>query len=684
MLVSWNWLKEYIDLDSDRDLLEERLTLSGLNHEGTFPVGDDVAIDLEVTSNRPDCLGHIGVAREIGVLYDRPLSIPTPCPAESATPVSDLVKVRIDCPERCCRYTARVIRGVTIGPSPDWLVERLRTIFQPLMPKNEVWKPVNNVVDITNYVLMECGQPLHAFDFSKIAGNEIIVREAMSGEKFAAIDHATYELEPPMCVIADQTRAIALGGVMGGAETEISAATTDILIESAEFDPLTTRTTARRLKLHSPSSYRFERGVDPEAVDWASRRCCALILELAGGELAKGVVDVGEPIPQPQPIVLRLSQLERILGIEIPTETVRRILVALGHQEKSADTQTVEVVPPSWRRDLTREIDLVEEVGRIYGYDHVPEDARVPMAASHCRDEDRVLNKVRGVLVAAGYYEAITPSVVTEKWAKAISLFGKAEPVAVSTSMLRGADRLRQSVVPSLLGVRKTNEAASNTSVHLFEIAKVYLPCENERPSEETMVALTTGRDFSSLKGVVEAIVATLCPDKKLVVRDAKPESELPLLDSVKSCRFELDGELFGYLGEVSEAGLKQFGLRTPATVAELRFSTLVKIAELIPKERELSPFPAVTQDLNLIVEESLRWEDLKATVWAAGGESLEQVAYQEIYRNTDKDGPNKKRLLLSIALRSAEKTLTGAEVESIRDQIVEACRKQHNAVLLG
>ncbi len=279
MIVSWNWLQDYVSLDMDVAELEHRLAMAGLNHESTQRMGDDLAIDLEVTSNRPDCLGHLGVAREISVLWDRALNKPDPQPSGSGPAVTKLAQVSIVCPELCSRYTARVIRGVKIGPSPDWLANRLRSVGVAV---------INNVVDISNYVMLECGQPLHVFDLQLLRGSEIIVREAGVGEEFEAIDHRTYILDPGVCVIADAQRAVALAGVMGGVDSEVSSKTTDLLIESADFAPLSIRTTARKLGLHSPSSYRFERGVDSAGVDWASRRCAEMILELAGGQLAPG------------------------------------------------------------------------------------------------------------------------------------------------------------------------------------------------------------------------------------------------------------------------------------------------------------------------------------------------------------------------------------------------------------
>src|SRR5206468_10636213 len=280
-------------------------------------------------------------------------------PERIAESLQNYSSVDVVCPELCPRYTARVIRGVKIAPSPSQMAVRLATVGQPV---------INNIVDITNYVLMECGQPLHAFDFQKLAGRRIIVRRAKSGEQFQAIDHKTYTLDTEICVIADAEKAVAIGGVMGGADTEVSPSTTDVLIEAAQFAPLSIRSTARKLKLHSPSSYRFERGTDPEMVDWTSRRACELRLKHAGGELVEGVIDVGQPRPRRPTITLRLAQLKRIIGIDIPPEAVRRILVALGCQEESAGSAEIIAIPPSWRRDLSREIDPVEEVARIHGY----------------------------------------------------------------------------------------------------------------------------------------------------------------------------------------------------------------------------------------------------------------------------------------------------------------------------
>ncbi len=383
MLVCWEWLEQYVKLNVTPDDLANRFAMSGLNHESTTQVDRDTVIDLEVTSNRSDCLGHIGVAREAAVLLGQALCVPPANVKTSATvKASQLIKVDNRFTEACPRYTARVIQGVKIGPSPAWLARRLTAVGVKL---------VNNVVDVTNYVMLECGQPLHAFDLDHIRGGQIIVRAAAAGEKFLAIDHHTYELDPGTVVIADAERAVALGGVMGGADSEVSDSTKNLLIESAAFEPLSIRRTARKLKLHSPSSYRFERRPDPAGLDWASRRCCELILQVAGGTLADGCVDTSRDDLQTAPITFRLNQIPRILGIDVPTTEVKRILEALGCQITAASSESLTVLAPSWRRDLSREIDLIEEVARIHGYDKIPEDAVVPLTVAATRPKDIVL-----------------------------------------------------------------------------------------------------------------------------------------------------------------------------------------------------------------------------------------------------------------------------------------------------
>lgn len=669
MIVSWNWLKDYVKLDVSAEEFARRLMMAGLNHEDTEEVEGDLAIDFEVTSNRPDCLGHLGIGREASVLWGLDLRFPAASPLEGKTPVESLVGVRIDCPDLCPRYTARVIQGIKVGPSPRWLAQRLEAVGI---------LAINNVVDISNYVMMECGQPLHTFDLGKLKGRQIIVRRPRAGETIQAIDHKNYPLGPDVCVIADADDPVAIGGVMGGAATEITSRTTSVLVEAAEFEPIAIRTTARQLNLHSDSSYRFERRVDSEGVDWASRRCCELILELAGGELAQGVVDVGRRPESRGPIVLRFAQLKRILGIDVEPHRVCEILTALGNRQTAADSQTVTVIPPNWRRDLSREIDLVEEVARIHGYEKIPEDVRVPMSSSVRTHEDRVLTKLRQVLTASGFDEAMTLSAVDEATSSAFSPWTEAPALQSLAPVQRGADRLRRSLVPSLLGARRTNEALSNPEIELFEIARVYLARESGLPQEESMLAATSGRDYQVVKGVVETLVSLLNPAARLETVDYGCD----LLDPAQSCQLHLDGQVLGYLGRVRPEGLKRLDLRAPTVVAELKVSLLVAAANLVPRYEPLPQYPAVTRDLNFVVDEAVRWADVARSVQDQAGEYFESLDYRDTYRDPERLGPGKKSLLMTLTLRWKQGTLTNLKADEIRDQIVAATAAKVGAQL--
>ena len=682
MIVSWKWLAEYVDLKMSHDDLVDRLTMSGLNHEGTEAVGDDKAIDLEVTSNRADCLGHIGVAREVAALYEIPLKIPDPQPKTSTDSIDTHCKVEINSPATCFRYTARLIKGVKIGQSPNWLQERLETLGIGV---------VNNVVDATNFVMFECGQPLHAFDFAKLNGGKIIVRDAMDGEEFEAIDHKAYALDAGMCVIADAKEAVALGGVMGGADSEVSDATTDVLIEAAYFDQLAVRNAARKLKLHSPSSFRFERNVDSANLDWASRRVCDLILQTAGGELLDGVIDVGQSPRTPADVTLRYPQLKRLLGIEIPVDFIGPTLEKLGVTIVSATDESVSITPPSWRKDLTREVDLVEEVGRIYGFEKIPDNVNVPMSASHRPKADRVIDKVRAVLTTGGFDEAVTPSLVPQPWSDAFSPWTQSPPLISSQPMLGvleeyshnigAVNLLRRSLIPSLIEVRRINEYRSNSDVNLFETAKVYLANgDHEIPSQPTKLAIISGRDYFAVKGMVETLIRLINPAVCLAIAECAQE----LLDSSQSGEMKIGDQVLGWIGAVSKSGKKQFGLRSDATVAELDLAVLEGLAVLIPQHVNLSSFPPVTRDFNFIVENAVKWSELESTVRSAAGDLLESVEYRETFRDEKRDGAGKKRLLMSVVLRSADSTLTGQQAEEVCHTIISSCESKHSASLVG
>ncbi len=689
MIVSWKWLQRYINLNQLSDAeVAERLSLSGLNHESTQALAGDWAIDLEVTSNRPDCLAHVGVAREIGVLFERPLQVPDPQPPVSGPAIQSLTSVQVDCPDLCPRYTARLIRGVKIGPSPAWLQELLANATgDPTQ-----FKSINNVADITNFVMLECGQPLHAFDFDQLREQRIVVRAANEGEVLEAIDHKTYSLQAGMCVIADAQRPVALAGIMGGAATEITERTVNVLIESAEFAPGSVRHTSRRLKLSSDSSYRFERTVDPVGIDWASRRCCQLILEHCGGQLCSGVIDVGAAPIARAPIRFRLDQIARILGIEIPPATVRRILEALGlHIESEPNGNQVWLAtPPAWRRDLSREVDLVEEVARIHGYDKIPEDHAVPMAVSQTTPLDISSQRVRGVLTAAGLSEALSPSLVPAVLSDLYSPWSTAATLSTLQPMLGVLDTkfwnnagpvdcVRRSLIPSLLELRRINEFRHNLPVELFEIAKVYLPGETF-PAEPTMIGVCSGRSLLDMKSVMAEVFATIQRSLKVRVEVVQDSFFSP----GRGLRYWIGDQVFGLLGEISRSTQKKMKLRQTCVVGEFFLESLVQVLQVIPQAQRQSLYPAIERDLNFILDTKVRWSELEATVRAVGGVLLENVAYRETYVDAKRDGEGKKRVLLTMTLRSLDETLTGKQADDICQKVIGTCAEKLAAKLVA
>lgn len=673
MLVSWDWLQEYVALEMSVEDLTDRLTMSGLNLEEFNAVGDDWVIDLEVTSNRPDCLGHLGIAREVAVLYDRALKLPTAKPRASGDDVAGRVRVEIESPELCSQYHARIIHGVKIGPSPEWMQRRLKAAGIAC---------INNVVDITNYVLLECAQPLHAFDFDKLRGEQIIVRRAKTGETLKAINQKDYALTAEMCVIADAQRPVALAGVMGGLDTEISDATTTVLIEAALFAPLSIRNTARKLDLHSPSSHRFERALDPQGPDYASRRCCELILELAGGELLDGCVSAGV-IPQAvgAEIPLRFSRFRKVLGIDIPSDTAVGILQRLGLTlVGSPSAEQAVFVAPTYRRDLTREIDLIEEVARIHGYDKLPADVVVPLCTSSKSHRERVVERIGETLTAVGFFEAMTPAFTSAADRLWFQPRGEAAALSVDHSSRRQENLLRQTLIPSLIGSRRANERQGTFDVKLFEIAKVYLAADPDRPERDVepwMIGLVSGASYLELKGVVELLAKRINPHAVVSVRPSTVSQFTP----GRGAEVLLNGEQWGWLGELDRSVCDAADLRDAVCIAELDLDLLDRSADLVPRATKLPEYPGMVRDLNFVLDERVPWSDLEQTVRQAAGPLLVGVQFGSQYRGKQL-GDSKKSYVVTLTFRAADRTLTGEEVDSAQAAVVAACEQSLRASL--
>ncbi len=658
MLISRNWLSEYVDISLPAKELGEWFTRIGLNCEGIEAKGDDLVFDLEVTSNRPDCLGHLGVARELAAATGKPFRPPTiELPAPQGR-VEDLTSVTVECPDLCPRYTARVICNVKVAPSPAWLVDRLQTVGV---------RSVNNVVDITNFVLMEYSQPLHSFDYDRLAGRRIVVRRARKGETIRSIDETTCTLNEDMCVIADAEKPVAIAGVMGGRESEVTEATGNVLLESACFDPLTTRHTSRALGILSESNYRFERGVDPVAVDEASRRACELLCDLTGGEPTEGVVDVWARPYEPPSVSLRPARTDHLLGISVPPARQKDILSRLGlHTEEQGDRLVCTV--PSFRADLRREVDLIEEVARLHGYDEIPTLGKVAHRVTSMGNAEWVRRLAIQTLAAAGYSEAITFSFVDEEEAR---LFGWPKPVCVNEIVRKTNRALRPSLLPSLLRAVKSNQDVGNTDVSLFELAAVFPPDPkaSARPAEYVELGLVSTQGRRDVRGALEAVVRRIAPRAELTVQPAEGLADTILLN----------GEAVGRITTISPARTpdlqKHYGLEKDVAAATIRFEAIEQHAERTRTAQPIPKFPPIRRDLSLIVVEELSWGELAGALRTCSQPWRVEDRYVTTYRG--KPIPKgKKSVTVTLEYRSNEGTLTHERVDEQVEQLLTSLRK--------
>ena len=673
MKISLNWLTDYVDVSLPTGELAGVFKRIGLPVEETIATDTDVVLDLEVTSNRPDCLGHLGVARELAAATGKQFNPPQIGALPASGRTSELTSIEVLAPDLCPRYTARVICGVKVGPSPAWMVERLEAVGM---------RSINNVVDATNYVLMEYSQPLHSFDYDKLEGRRIVVRRAAGGEVLVSIDGTKCELDDTMLVIADARRPVAIAGVMGGLNTEVSESTVNVLIESAQFDPLSVRRTSRKLLLMSDSNYRFERGVDPVAIDEASLRACQLIVASGGGSIAEGLVDVWAKPHTPAEVAMRPARCGALLGIEIPAQRQERILAALGLAPMRRGERIICTIPP-YRADLTREIDLIEEVGRIHGYDNIPVGGQV----THPVVPDTLATRIRRLageaLAMAGFDEAVTFSFVDAVEAE---LFGHERHVTIDKLTRKTNNVLRPTLLPSLLSACKTNLDAGNDEVCLFEIAACFPAArgaddgkddDKKLPDEYTELALVSTNDLAELRGALETLVEHLAPRASLTVcpRDH------PHLAPGRAATVLLDGKAIGSIGQISEPILHHYGLERPIAAAAVRFQPLIDAAQLIRIYEPLPRLPAVRRDLSLIVDEPVTWQQLSEAIARIDQPLRQSLAYVTTYRG--KPVPSgRKSVTVALEYRAADRTLRREEVDSQVEEIIAAMRKDFSAEL--
>jgi phenylalanyl-tRNA synthetase beta chain len=669
MKISLNWLKEFVNVPADARQLRRDLTMIGLNTESCVQVGDDWVFEVEVTTNRPDCLSHYGLAREIATFYRSPLK-QLKFPVKEADPsTASKVSIEIADADLCARYCGRVIENVKVGASPAWLAKRLEAIGQ---------RSINNVADATNYVLMELGHPLHAFDMDRLRERKIVVRRAKKGEPLRTLDGVDRKLEADQLVIADTSRAVALAGVMGGEESEISSATKSVLLESAWFDPTSIRRTSKAQGLHTEASHRFERGADIEMAMTGIERTASLIQEIAGGEVRKGVVDVYPRRPAHQDIVLRRSQINRVLGAELAATEIERILGSLGFPLERQGPDAWQVKPPTHRLDVTREIDLVEEVARHYSYDRLP--ARVRSAPPRV-EKDTVGEKsllLSGRLVALGYREII-PSSMVDPGENA--RFTDRPPVVLANPLSQEASALRSTTVPSMLRALGWNLDRSQTDVRLFELGRTYSPQSSGLADERRVLTLGLSGNRAAAS-VHESARALNAFDLKGDLESLFEIFEIQGLefaalggnyfDAAKSGTFRAAGKTLAVWGCIASDVQRDYKLRQHVWVAEVDLDALLAAPLRKITFSNYSKFPAVERDFSLIVPDASNYQAMESAVHALGLEELRDLRAADIFRG-EGIAAGHYSLLLRATFQSANRTLTSDEVAAMSQRIVDA-----------
>jgi len=679
MKVSLNWLKEFAEIPVEPGQLKADLTMVGLNVESLAEAGGDWVLDLEVTTNRPDCLSHYGVAREASTYYRKALKRLEVFAKESGARSADEISIQILDPDLCARYCGRVIQNVRVKPSPGWLARRLEAVGQ---------RPINNVADITNYVLMELGHPLHAFDLARLRERKIIVRRAFPGEQMRTLDGVDHLLTPENLVIADAQRAVALAGVMGGEDSQIFPTTRAVLLEAAWFDPVSIRRTAKAHGMHTEASHRFERGADIEMAPVSIDRAAALMAELAGGEILRGLVDV-YPMPRRrEDLMLRRTEVRRILGAEIPWEEVERILRSLGFMTDRRGTEGWRVTPPSFRLDVSREVDLIEEVARQFGYDRLP--ARLRSVAPRL-ERDATRDKemsVSSLLCSLGYFETIQSSLVDPQ---EIDRFSDQPSVILANPLSQDASALRTSAVPSMIHALRWNLDRDQNEVRLFELGKTYSRALGGAPQERRVLSLgLTGRrraasvhdsekglDFFDLKGDLEALLALF---------------EIPAIEFEaagcgyyefsQSGRFKSRGDRLMIFGRLSQDIERDSKLRQPAWLAEIDFDRLLRFPLRSRLFHPFSKFPAVERDFSLVVPEGVTYARLEAALGGLALEEIRSIRPADLFKGGS-IRPGYYSLLLRVTFQSRARTLTSEEI-SAASQGVKAALEPLGVSLRG
>ena len=678
MKVSFNWLRDYLDISLSVEELAERLTMAGAEVTGMETIDNDVVLDLDVTPNRPDCLSVIGIAREVAALTERELTLPQLHYEQRGNPIEKMVSVEIADTDLCSRYCASLISGLKVSDSPNWLQQRLAACGM---------RPINNIVDVTNYVMMEWGQPLHAFDYRKVEGERIVVRRARSGETITTLDEVEREFAGDMLVIADARKPVAIAGVMGGADTEVVWGTTTVLLESANFNPTSIRRTGSDLHLHTEASLRFERGISPELPLFALQRATQLLLELAGGQAASGVIDVYPIKAEPKSILLSAAQVKRLLGIELEIDQIVKVLNSLGFRcEPAGSTSELTVAVPYWRGDVRLTADLVEEVARIIGYKSLPATMLGgPLPGQQPDALITLKERTRDILVSCGFQEVITYSLTSREMLEKVA--PAPTPLRIANPMTREQEYLRTTLRPGLLNTLSSNQKHEEGGIKLFEVGRIYLPREGDLPEErEMLVGVLSGPrqelswlggmellDYFDAKGVVESLLSRLrVPAKFEVVEDEG-------LHPGRRAGIILDGDRIGAIGELHPRVREAFDLFGEVYLFEIDVAKLLPYNIRLHRYQTISRFPGTVRDLAIVVDAQLPSQRVQDIIGSFP--LVSQVILFDLY--TGQPIPQgKESLAYKVSFQSPTHTLTDEEVDRVQQEIVDRLCRELGATL--
>jgi phenylalanyl-tRNA synthetase beta chain len=649
----------------------------------------DMVFEIDLTPNRPDCLSIIGIAREIAAFQQTTIKYPETSLSDAGDKIFDLTSITIKAPDLCPRYSARLVFDVKIAPSPFWLQDRLMSVGL---------RPINNIVDITNFVLMETGQPLHAFDFDRLSDHRIVVRQAKKGETFITLDKKEHLLTPDMLMICDGEKPVALAGIMGGHNSEVTESTSRVFIESAYFTPVGIRKTSKKLGISSESSHRFERGVDPEGIITALNRAAQLMSELGGGGLIEGVIDKYSKINNAEPITLNVGHTNRLLGTSFDQDEIKNLLESIEFNVEKTGSDELAVVSPSFRVDIARPVDLMEEVARLSGYNNIP--TTYPLIPAEARQPEKQLglrNSLKKVMTGFGFTEIINYSFINRLYCDSLRLESadqRRNMVDILNPLTEDQAVMRTSLIPGLLETIHRNIARQIKTLKLFEVGKIYIGRGKDNLPEEiemlsgiwtgfctnaSWYSKEIGCDFFDIKGVVEGLLNRIKIDR--IKFTCMPDNSCIYTRPGHTAQILQEKKLIGLTGEIHPQVLSNFDLKQAAFIFEL---DLKAISDLIPetiRSKPIPKFPSISRDITIIIDKDLESSKLPETIRKSGEELIENLYLFDVFEG-DTIPQNKKSISLRITYRSKHKTLEDDEVNYIHKNITDRLLKEFDALL--